>query len=120
MTTLLPEPSPVAAPAASHPTPCPSWCKHRDELTAHHFGPTMTAHWSPQYMLTNPRPLPGTVPIVMRAELSQIDEGDETAEPTLYLSGETDIDLSREEADIFIPQMEAFLVAVKVLRRQMG
>lgn len=106
-------------PVAIHPTPCPSWCKHRHLPMAHSFGPTSTAHWSPQAVLPNPNPLPGSSDVVLRAELYRGDEGSDAAETLLYLQGETDIDLTVDEADIFIAQAQAFVDTLRVLRRQM-
>ncbi|MGY0062808.1 DUF6907 domain-containing protein [Streptomyces sp. LZ34] len=104
----------------THPTPCPSWCKDREHQSRHHFGPTSTAHWSPQYQVANRRPLPDTIPVILRAELSRIDEGDRRGETVLYVSGESDIDCDRDEADVLIADVRAFLTALVTMRRQMG
>ncbi|WP_329143504.1 hypothetical protein OIU91_06105 [Streptomyces sp. NBC_01456] len=106
--------------AASHPTPCPAWCKDRCHVAGHHFGPTATWHWSPQYVLGNPRPLSDDSPVILTAELSRGDEGDGVGEAVLYVQGMTDIDLSAAEADIFIAQAQAFVDTLRVLRAQMG
>lgn len=103
----------------SHPTPCPAWCKDRRHPLKHSFGPSMTPHWSPQYRLANPTPLPDMAPVIMRAELYRLDEGNELDEPGLYVSGESDVQLSGPEADIFIGQMQAFVDGLRVLRAQM-
>ncbi|MCD9196041.1 DUF6907 domain-containing protein [Streptomyces albireticuli] len=119
--TIPSQPSAPAAPAPlSHPTVCPSWCRDRQEPAAHHFGPTATWHWSPQYRLSNPRPLEGDVPVILRSELYRSDEESGTGEVKLYLSGETDIDLGRDEADVLIADLDAFVATLRVLRRQMG
>lgn len=123
MTTVLPErpivavSPPTLAPLA-HPTACPQWCKDRSNPAVHHFGPSSTAHWSPQYALANPRPLYGQ-PVMIRAELSRMDEGDETDRTVLFVQGETDIDLTADEADIFIAQAQAWVDTLRVLRQQM-
>jgi hypothetical protein len=85
----------------------------------HNFGPTSTDHWSPQALLPNPNPLPGESETILRAELYRGDEGSETAETLLYLQGETDIDMTADEADIFIAQAQAFVDTLRVMRRQM-
>ncbi|MFE7106603.1 DUF6907 domain-containing protein [Streptomyces sp. NPDC057575] len=112
-------PSP-AVPAVSHPTVCPSWCKNRSQPLAHDFGPSMTDHWSPEYLLTGPRPSSGEFPVLLHAELSRIDEGDSADQTVLYVQGETSVDLKADEADIFIAQAQAFVDTLRVLRRQMG
>ncbi len=104
----------------SHPTPCPSWCKDRRHPEGHHYGPTATWHWSPQVRLTNPDPLPDTIPVILRAELFRNDEDDQLGEPSMYVSGETDIEMGRDEVDVFIIQLQAFVDAVRIMRRQMG
>src|SRR3982751_5178852 len=112
---------PTAHPAPlPHPTPCPSWCKDRRHAAGNHFGPSVTWHWSPQYRLTNPAPLYGVDPVVLRAELVRSDEGDATGTASLYVSGETDMELSAAEADAFIANLVAFVETLRVLRRQMG
>jgi hypothetical protein len=117
-----PSGTPAPAPAApvSHPSPCPSWCRDRHDRMSHRFGPTITPHRGPQVRLANPDPLPDVIPVMMRAFLHRSDEGNATGEPTMYVSGETDVALGRDEVDMFIPQMQAFLDALKVMRRQMG
>lgn len=107
-------------PALSHPTPCPSWCKDRNLPMAHHFGPTSTAHFSLQVQLPNPRPLPGTSSAMLRAELYRGDENDRTSATTLYVQGETDTEMTADDADIFIAQAQAFVDTLRVLRRQMN
>ncbi len=89
-------------------------------MVNHLFGPSVTAHWSPQYQLANPRPLADAFPVVLRAELYRSDENAETGETVLYVQGETDIDLSAAEADVFIAQAQAFVDTLRVLRAQMG
>ncbi|MYX67400.1 MULTISPECIES: DUF6907 domain-containing protein [unclassified Streptomyces] len=115
-----PVPQPPASPAVSHPTACPSWCKDRHRPLGHHFGPTSTAHWSAQVRLLNLRPLDGSAGVMLRAEVYRGDEGSTVGEPVLYVQGESDIDLSRDEADVFIAQAQAFVDTLRVLRRQMG
>lgn len=107
-------------PAASHPTACPPWCKDRQHPAGHHYGSSSTAHWSPQVQLLNPRPLESVAPVVVRAELYRSDADAALGMPVLYVQGETDIDLSRFEADVFIAQAQAFVDTLRVLRRQMG
>jgi hypothetical protein len=114
-------PAPAAVTAATlHPTPCPSWCKDRSHRIRHSFGPTATWHWSPQYTVGNPRPLDAGPAVILRAELFVGDEGDRRGDASLYVQGETDIDLSAAEADIFITNMQAFVDTLRVLRSQMG
>jgi hypothetical protein len=112
--------SDVVTPLPSHPTPCPSWCKDRRRPAEHSFGPTHTAHWSRQYQMENPSLLPGDERVMLRAELVRIDEGHAVAEQALYVAGATDVELSADEADIFIAQAQAFVDTLRVLRRQMG
>ncbi|MFF2944058.1 DUF6907 domain-containing protein [Streptomyces niveus] len=111
----------VPAPApTSHPTPCPPWCRDRHAQLAHSFGPTSTWHWSPQYVVDNPRPLDGGPSTLLRAELVRSDEDGVTGGTSLYFQAEGDIDLSADEADIFIAQAQAWVDTLRVLRRQMG
>lgn len=110
-------PSPTARPASAvpHPTSCPSWCKDRHAPFGHHFGPTQTAHWSRRYVL------PGEgCGVLAQAELARVDCGDRMDEEVLYVSGETHVELSPEEADIFIVQAQAWVDALRVLRQQMS
>ncbi|MFF4746816.1 DUF6907 domain-containing protein [Streptomyces sp. NPDC001268] len=111
---------PVVAPAVAHPSACPSWCKDRRHPAGHHFGPTSTAHWSPQVVLPNPSPLPGTSAVMMRAELYRGDFDSDTGIAVLYVQAETDIELTPDEADVFIAQAQAFVDTLRVLRRQMN
>lgn len=110
--------SPTAAMA--HPSRCPSWCKDRSYPTNHHFGPTSTWHWSPQYQVPNPRPLDDGPETLLRAELVRNDEDSDTGAVSLYFQAEGDIDLNADEADIFIAQAQAWVDTLRVLRRQMG
>ncbi|WP_158712444.1 DUF6907 domain-containing protein [Streptomyces sp. NRRL F-5135] len=129
MSIVLPEPVPVpaqqpsapsATPPLTHPSPCPSWCKERRQVTEHHFGPSATWHWSPQYKVSNPRPLDGGPETLLRAELVRNDEGTATGPVSLYVQAEGDIDLTADEADIFITQAQAWVDTLRALRRQMG
>ncbi|MFJ2676363.1 DUF6907 domain-containing protein [Streptomyces sp. NPDC087525] len=117
---VIPPPHSPAAPAGSHPTPCPSWCRDRHSPLSHHFGPTSTWHWSPQYQVPNPRPLDGGPETLLRAELVRNDENSATGPVSLYFQAEGDVDLSADEADIFIAQAQAWVDTLRVLRRQMG
>lgn len=117
--TPVPATTPVVTPAA-HPTPCPSWCRDRRQPARHHFGPTVTWHWGQQVRLANPAPLDHDVPVILRAELFRSDEDGETGEASMYLSGETDIEMGRDEVDVFIVQAQAFVDTLRVMRRQMG
>lgn len=110
---------PTVTPAC-HPTACPSWCKDRHHVEGHHFGPTATWHWGTQYRLTNPAPLDGDAPVFVRAELFRADEGNGLGEVSMYLSGETDIEMSRDEVDVFVIQAQAFVDTLRTMRRQMG
>ncbi|WP_445047196.1 DUF6907 domain-containing protein [Streptomyces drozdowiczii] len=114
--------APVVSPSAppAHPSPCPSWCKDRHRPLGHHFGPTSTAHWSSQVRLPNLRPLDGSAGVMLRAEVYRGDEGESVGEPVLYVQGESDIDLTADEADVFIAQAQAFVDTLRVLRQQMG
>jgi hypothetical protein len=113
--TVAPTPTPT-----SHPTPCPSWCKDRRHVEGHHFGPTATWHWGTQVRLANPSPLPDAIPVVLRAELFRSDEDDRLGEVSMYVSGETDMEMGRGEVDVFIVQAQAFVDSVRAMRRQMG
>lgn len=116
-------PTPVTAPAApsvQHPSPCPSWCQYRAHPLGHHFGPSSTAHWSPMLTLHNPGALSGASDVLLRAELSRIDEGDVLAEQVLYVGGESDVEMSGPEADVMIAQLQGFLDGLRVLRAQMA
>lgn len=115
----VPTTAPAVTPTA-HPTPCPSWCRDRRHPAGHHFGPTVTWHWGQQVRLANPAPLDSDVPIILRAELFRTDEDCETGEASMYLSGETDIEMGRDEVDVFIVQAQAFVDTLRVMRRQMG
>jgi hypothetical protein len=117
--TPIPTTTPTVTPTA-HPTPCPSWCRDRKQPAQHHFGPTVTWHWSPQYQLRNPAPLDNDIPVIVRAELFRCDEGDVVGEPSLYLSGETDMELGRDETEIFIGQLRGFVDTMEIMLRQMG
>lgn len=110
---------PIATPAVQHPSPCPSWCQYRAHPLGHHFGPSSTAHWSPMLTLHNPGALSGTSDMLLRAELSRIDEGDVLAEQVLYVGGESDVELSAGEADVFIAQLQGFVDGLRMLRGQM-
>lgn len=101
--------------AVAHPTSCPSWCRDRRAPAGHHFGPSSTAHWSPQYVVRGE----GSE-LVLRAELVRLDDGDSRGEEVLYVSGESDAELPPAEADIFIAQAQAFVDTLRVLRRQMA
>ncbi|WP_143666736.1 MULTISPECIES: DUF6907 domain-containing protein [unclassified Streptomyces] len=114
-----PQPPAPTAPTA-HPTACPSWCKDRQCPLAHHFGPTATAHWSHQVRLLHPSVDSVSPSVLLRAELHRGDEGPVVAEPVLYVQGESDIELTTDEADVFIAQAQAFVDTLRVLRRQMG
>lgn len=105
---------------AVHPTACPPWCKHRRAPQTHHFGPTMTWHWGPQFQLRNPDALSDVIPVIVRAQLFRCDEGDATGEQGLYLSGETDVELGRDDAEIFIGQMQGFVDTMRLMLQQMG
>lgn len=119
-TTTVLAPSPIATPAVTHPTECPSWCKDRTRPVDHHFGPSSTAHWSPQLVLPNPSPLPGTSEVLLRAELCRIDAGDRLGGQVLYVSGESDIEVTGAKADALIAQMQSFVDRLRLLRGQMG
>lgn len=110
---------PVTTAPVAHPTPCPAWCKDSHRPMAHSFDRTSTAHWSPQVQLPNPNPLPGSSAVMLRAELYRGDQGAEMAETLLYVQGETDIELTAHEADVFIAHAQAWVDSLRVLRRQM-
>jgi hypothetical protein len=73
------------------------------------------AHFSPQSILPNPRPLPGETPALLRAELYQ----DALGGTQLFLQGETTVDLSPVEADVLIAQAQGFVDTLRILRQQM-
>ncbi|GAA1377959.1 hypothetical protein J0695_30890 [Streptomyces beijiangensis] len=86
---------------------------------AHHFGPSSTAHFSPLLLLSNPAALPGTSDVLLHAELCRIDEGDRLAEQVLYVGGESDVELTGEDADVLIARLQGFVDGLRVLRGQM-
>ena len=117
MSTTLPAAEvfdPAFAPVA-HPTLCPPWCADRSHPANHHFGPSMTAHFSPQQRLS----AAGAVESLLRVELMRTDERDDRGETMMYVQGAADVELSRDEADLFIADFEAMLAKLKVQRRQM-
>ena len=57
---------------------------------------------------------------MIRAELVRMDEGDVRGETVLYVQGESDVELSAEEVDLHIADLEAWVAKLRVLRRQMG
>lgn len=112
--------TPAAVPAIPHPTACPSWCEDREHPAGHHFGPTVTAHRSPQLQLQlAPAFFEDEEPSTLVAGLYRVDESDGTGETVLCLIGDSDVDLSAAEADVFIAQAQAFLDGLRVLRAQM-
>ncbi|MFG3510222.1 DUF6907 domain-containing protein [Streptomyces sp. NPDC047821] len=119
MTVLHDAPVVPARLPAVHPTACPAWCKDRHAPAVHHFGPSVTWHWSPQYRLANPRPLEGGSASLLRAELVRSDAGGSVGSVRLFVQAEGDVDLTGDEADAFIAAAEAFVERLRVLRRQM-
>jgi hypothetical protein len=113
---LAPTVSPTAP--VSHPTTCPPWCKDRRHPAAHGSAPLQTSHFGPQLVLSNPDPLPRTSTVMARAELCRLDDS-RMGEQMLFVSGESDVELSGPEADVFIAQAQAFVDGLRVLRRQM-
>lgn len=110
-----------AAPFApsAHPAACPSWCRERHDAAAcASLG--LMPHLSAEYRVENPAPLDDESAFMLRAQLLQIDRV--TGEDTLvmYVSGESDVELEADEADVLIAQMQAFVDTLRVLRRQMG
>ena len=123
--TVLDERPVVSAPlppaTGSHPTPCPAWCLHRSKPMAHTCGLGMTSHFSTQTLLLAPQDGPDGKPApMMRAELYRGDVDGEIAEPKLYVLGETDLEMSAFEADVYIARLEAFTTQLRFLRAQMG
>lgn len=113
-----PQPPAPFAPSA-HPAACPSWCRERHDAAAcASLG--LMPHLSAEYRVENPAPLDDESAFMLRAQLLQIDRV--TGEDTLvmYVSGESDVELEADEADVLIAQMQAFVDTLRVLRRQMG
>lgn len=108
------------APVTSHPSPCPPWCKERGHRLNHHFGPSSTWHWSPQYHLANAWANGDDASPLMRAELARCDEDDKVGGTSMFVQGEREANLSAAEADIFIAHLQAFVDTLRVLRSQMG
>lgn len=119
-TAPAPAPVPTVTQPLAHPTACPAWCKDRDQQMNHYFGPTSTFHWSPQYTVSNPCSVGGGRDVVLRAELCVSDKDDREGEASLCIQGESNIELSSAEADIFIANMQAFVDTLRVLRGQMA
>lgn len=116
-TPLVP-PVPTVAPIV-HPTACPSWCVEIGRPMDHHFGPTSTSHFSRKFALDGVcSAVAGDEPTMMRASLYRLDT-DRCGETVLSLYGETETELTANEADIFIGNLQAFLNTVHVLRRGM-
>lgn len=113
VTVLAPVPPP-----AQHPTACPSWCKHWRSPMRHDFGPSFTPHLGTELVLANPSPN-SNEKALLRAELFRLDEGSETGKTVLYINGESEVDLSRDELEALIPQVQAFLTGLQVAHRQM-
>jgi hypothetical protein len=80
----------------------------------------LSAHWSPEYRLSNPRSLVAGDDALMRMELFRLDEGRGTGDTRLYVVGEAGVEMGRDEAEIFVAQLEATLTAARVLLRQMA
>lgn len=120
MTRLAAAPSvdPAFAPVA-HPTPCPSWCADRAHPAGHHFGPSMTAHCSPEQVVANPNPLPNGSRFLLRVELMRTDEGAGRGETVMYVQGESDAELSRDEARMWLADMKALVAKGEILVEQM-
>lgn len=70
--------------------------------------------------MPNPRQLEDAEDFILTAELVVGDEDDRLGAAYLYVQGGADAELSPDETDLFIIQMQAFLNTVRVLRRQMG
>ncbi|MEU0354930.1 DUF6907 domain-containing protein [Streptomyces cyaneofuscatus] len=121
MTTLLP--GSVDAPEgdnlAAHPTPCPAWCREKHQASAC-AALRMTIHLSAEHGVANPDPLDGDLTdVLIKAQLLKIDRTPEEDTFVMYLSGETDVEVDKDGADILIAQMQAFVDTLRVLRRQM-
>ncbi|KIZ16865.1 DUF6907 domain-containing protein [Streptomyces natalensis] len=122
MTVLAPEIPSQTNPAeclVSHPTACPSWCRDRHAPVAHEFGPSVTSHWGVQARLDNPAAF-GAGESFMRAELYRYDAGSEVGATTMYVQGQTDVEMTAAEVDVLLVQAQAFVDTLRVLRAQMG
>jgi hypothetical protein len=106
-------------PTTLHPSPCPPWCRQPHSIAASAPHQT-TGHMSLAHSMPNPQPLDEDSTVFLRAQLYQLDEGNEVGWTRMYIAGETDVELNAEEADIFITQMQAFVDTLRILRRQMG
>ncbi|MGW2113751.1 DUF6907 domain-containing protein [Streptomyces zhihengii] len=122
--TVLHDASAVSAPlstaAGSHPTPCPAWCMHLGKPLAHNFGPTMTPHWGAPAVLDGPLPGLDGSSTLLSAELYRGDSDGVISEPTLYVKGDADQELSAFEVDLLIARAESFTAQLQFLRAQMG
>ncbi|MEE6264917.1 hypothetical protein V2E29_04550 [Streptomyces diastatochromogenes] len=116
---VVPSPSAVSESPVQHPTPCPLWCRDRHAPTKHVFGPSVTSHWGIQARLDNPAVFAAGESF-MRAELFRYDGGSDAGETTLYVQGQTDVEMSAPEVDLLIVQAQAFVDTLRVLRSQMG
>ncbi|MFI5831049.1 DUF6907 domain-containing protein [Streptomyces sp. NPDC051578] len=118
MTTVLPEAADVPVPAVtSAGQACPSWCRE-----VHGPGVTgwLATHQSTQYGLANPAPLEGYPEVMLRTQLTRVERCDQASRTVLYIAGDGDVELTADEADVFILQAQAFVDTLRVLRRQMG
>lgn len=113
VSVIMPETSVAAQP----PSVCPSWCKDRD---GRHSPRTRVAwHWSPQQTLANTDVFCPDEDTILGVELVRCDEDGHVGEARLYVSGESHMELTAGETDIFLIQLQAFVDTVRVLRRQM-
>jgi hypothetical protein len=101
-----------------HPTPCASWCQHRQLPRGHNHTANDTVHRSVSLALRAPGSGDGEA--LVRAELFQLDERADIGTALMYLEGETSVELSGPEVAIFIAYGRAFFDGLEVLHREMG
>lgn len=120
MTVVDDRPAVAPVSSVSHPTPCPPWCADRHAPLAHHFGPTQTVHSSRTVSAENPRSVSRDLRTFISAELMRFDDNAAMGDVRLWMSGGTDGEFDRDETDMLINDLQAFVDNLRVLRRQMG
>ncbi|WP_419994782.1 DUF6907 domain-containing protein [Streptomyces boninensis] len=113
------EPIPFSlTPAAS--SPCPAWCALGPvDSQEHNGGPRATVHRSVEALLAGPCDGFGEN-VAVRAEIYSLEEeGERQCPAVIYVQGESDFELTSEQADVFIADAEQFLATLRVLRAQM-
>ncbi|MFD8919425.1 DUF6907 domain-containing protein [Streptomyces sp. NPDC059569] len=119
MTTVMPERQVVSFSPAAPLFHCPTWCLggHNAEYAAQ---TGVLTHLSTEYFLPNPKPLSETAETVLRVALIRTDSQTEKGRAKFYLCGESEVEVTASEAEIFLAQLEAFTSVASILRSQMG